>query len=83
MMVRSGVARMVLASLFFSMMAALVKHVAPRIDTFEIIVFRCVLPLPLLVWLLHQRKISLLPRKPLLLLVRATAGITAMSLFFW
>lgn len=79
----SGVARMIAASAIFSLMAALVKYAAPRIPTFELVAVRSVLPIPFLIWMIRRRGLSIVARNRRLILLRAVAGILAMSLFFW
>ncbi len=74
---------MLVASAIFSLMAALVKLVAPRIPTLEIVAVRCALPVPFLIWLIRRRGVSVIARNRRLILLRAAAGLTAMSLFFW
>lgn len=79
----SGVGRMLLASMFLSLMAAMVKYVSARVPTFEIILLRCVLPIPILVLLLRKRRMPLLASNVRLILVRGAFGVTAMGLYFF
>ncbi len=74
---------MLAASIGFSLMSVLLKALAPRIPTAELVLFRCALPLPFLVWWLRRRGIPLVARNRPLMLGRAVAGTIAMSLSFY
>jgi drug/metabolite transporter (DMT)-like permease len=74
---------MILASVCFSLLAALVKFVSPRIPVFEIVLWRCVLALPIMAWLLKHRKVPLVATRLRLVAVRTLFGFVAMSLFFF
>ncbi len=82
-MLASGVVRMLLASLSFGLMSALIKVASLGLPSLEIVWGRCLLPLPLLVWLLRRQALLRLPRLWGWLLVRAFCGAGAMVLSFY
>ncbi len=82
-MLRSGVARMLWASLCFSLMSVVVKALAARLPTAEIVLFRSVLGVPALAWALSRRGVPLWPRRPKLVFARGSFGSLSMGLWFW
>jgi len=74
---------MVRASLAFSVMALCVKLTSPGLPSMEIVFFRSLLSVVLLVPLMHHRKTSFLGRHRAKLLARGLFGFVALSLHFF
>jgi drug/metabolite transporter (DMT)-like permease len=82
-MPRSGAVRMLLATVSFSLMAVLVKALSPRFSPFELVFYRCSLPLPALFWLARRRGVSLRPQNAKLVALRSGSGLVSLLLSFW
>lgn len=74
---------MIAASACFSLMSVLVKMLATRLPTAEIVLARCALPLPFLILWLRRHQIPLLARNRVLMLARAIAGTIAMTFNYY
>src|SRR5690349_19834567 len=81
--VASGVVYMLLATVLFTAMTALVKFVSARVPTMEVVLWRTVVPIPLLLWLVKKRGYNAWPTRPLLLVRRSIAGVFAMGMSFY
>ena len=85
----SGVALMILASGFFSVMFALVKGLGPTFPHFEGVFFRSLFSLPTLLWILRRGEGGggwqqrLRPRRPGLMLLRCLFGFGGLTGYFW
>lgn len=78
-----GILAMILASLGFSIMGALVKAVSLKIPFSESVFFRAFISLVILVPWMAQQKIPFLGKNWKVLLVRSAAGFTALCLSFY
>lgn len=79
-----GALWMLLAALMFSVTGAMVKTLGGRLDSFQIAFFRCVFGLlAVLPFLIGARRPSLRTQRPVLHVVRATLGVTAMFCMFY
>lgn len=78
-----GILLMLAASTSFSLMSALVKGLSAHLPTAELVLLRCMLPLPFLAWQAHRSAGRLLTRHPRLMLLRCLAGALAMGSSFW
>lgn len=74
---------MIIASGFFSVMFALVKGLGPDLPFSEVVFFRALFSLPIILVLLRRRRFSLRPRQWPLMLARGLLGLTAMSGYFF
>jgi drug/metabolite transporter (DMT)-like permease len=74
---------MLISSAWFACMAASVKALATSLPTAEIVFFRCLLPLPYLVWLARDRGARLIAADRALIALRCLLGSGAMALYFY
>jgi len=79
--VSKGVAYMLLATFFFSLMQVFVKLV-PHIPAVEVVLFRSVVSFGLSIILLRANRTPILGRKRTLLFLRGSAGAIALVLYF-
>ncbi len=80
---RRGLAAMVLAALFFSLMAALVKLACRRLPPMEVVCARSVLSALLSLGLAVRAGAPLLGRRRRLLVARGLVGSAALALYFY
>jgi drug/metabolite transporter (DMT)-like permease len=73
---------MVLAVLCFSVMAVCVKLLGPAIPSHEKILVRSVATVPVLLWLMRRRGLSVRGRAPRLLFLRGLSGFVGMQAYF-
>ena len=74
---------MMASSVAFSVMAALVKGLSAAIPTAEIVAFRCLLPLPLLIVWVRGRGLPLVATNRPVIVWRSVCGLVAMGLYFY
>jgi drug/metabolite transporter (DMT)-like permease len=70
------------AIFFFAAMSAMVKVAGGEVPVAEVVFFRGVFSLPILLWLVRRKKVSLRGKRPGLLLLRAFVGTGALTLLF-
>jgi drug/metabolite transporter (DMT)-like permease len=70
------------AIFFFAAMSAMVKVAGREVPVVEVVFFRGVFSLPILLWLVWRNKVSLKGTRPGLLLLRAFVGTGALTLLF-
>lgn len=80
---RAPVREMLLASLFFAVMAAAAKHVGERVPMQQIVLVRGVLCALLTWWWLARIGVDWRGRRRWLLLLRGALGYSALSCYFW
>lgn len=80
---RNGILLMIAASLFFSVMGALVKYATEDLPSMEAVFFRAAVTLIIITpWMIYK-KIPLLGKNRLLLLTRSAFGFIALGLTFY
>ena len=77
-----GVLFMLTSSAWFAGMAACVKALSGALPTSQIVFFRCVLPLPYLLWLTRRRGVPVLAHNRPVMALRCAFGAVAMALYF-
>ncbi len=70
------------AMFFFAAMSAMVKAAGSEVPVVQVVFFRGVFSLPILIWLVRRNKVSLRGSRPSLLLLRAFVGTVALTLLF-
>lgn len=80
---QNGILLMIAASLFFSMMGALVKEATPRVPFMEAVFFRAFVSLVLLAPFMAVKRIPYFGSSFRLLFVRGASGFTALGLSFY
>jgi drug/metabolite transporter (DMT)-like permease len=78
-----GIIYMLLASICFSTMAAMVKGIGDAVPVAELIFLRCLLPLPFFTMIMLKKKIPLIVTAKKLLFYRAIFGTAAMACFYY
>lgn len=78
-----GIIYMLLASTAFATMAAMVKGLGATIPIAQLILLRCLLPLPFFIILMRKKKIPLIVTAKRILLARALSGAAAMACFYY
>ncbi len=78
-----GIIYMLLASTSFATMAAMVKGLGNAIPIPQLILLRCLLPLPFFIILMQKKKIPLVVTAKRLLLARSFSGAAAMGCFYY
>lgn len=74
---------MLIYAFLYSIVAVLVKYLSEDMDTFSIVFWRCLLPIPILYYFLKIQNISLKPKLPLLMGIRLILSVSSMMLTFW
>lgn len=78
-----GIAWILAASLFFSLMGALSKIVVPQVGVAVVLFWRSLIAAVISLGALRAQRQALRPGRPWLLLLRSVLGLTAMGSFFW
>lgn len=78
-----GIFYMLLASTCFATMAAIVKGLGSNMPIAQLILLRCLLPLPFFIIIMKRRDIPLIVNAKGLLLARAFFGAAAMACFYY
>lgn len=78
-----GIAWILAASLFFSLMGAMSKLVVPQVGVAVVLFWRSLIAALISLGALRAQRRSLRPGRPWLLLLRSILGLTAMGSFFW
>lgn len=81
--IESGTVKMLIYAFLYSIVAVLVKFLSEDMDTFSIVFWRCLLPIPFLYCLLKTHNISLKPNLPFLMSIRLVLSVSSMILTFW
>ena len=74
---------MLLSSACFTSMAALVKGLGSSIPIAELILLRCLIPLPIFVYIIKKRGAPLLAQAKSLIVLRSICGGAAMACFYY
>ncbi|MEN8140910.1 MAG: DMT family transporter [Thermodesulfobacteriota bacterium] len=74
---------MLLSSAAFTTMAAMVKGLDGAIPIAELILLRCLIPLPFFVYIIKRKGVPLLVQAKGLILLRSLAGAAAMACFYY
>ena len=74
---------MLLSSACFTTMAAVVKGLGGSIPIAELMLLRCLIPLPLFVYIIKQRHAPLVAQAKGLIFLRSLAGAAAMACFYY
>jgi len=78
-----GIVLMLLASISFATMSALIKAVGQDVPSLQVVFLRCALSIPLLLFFILVQRKPLLVRAKKVLLFRTIFGLTAMIGFFY
>lgn len=78
----SGIIKMLGYSFFFSVMAVFIKLLSVTMTTPEIIFWRCCIPLPLLLFMIRKRSLSLKPRNSKMMALRVFFSALSMGATF-
>lgn len=78
-----GILLMIISSLLFSMMGAMVKYATEGLPFMEVVFFRTGVMLVLLTPWMAIKKISFKPKNPSIMFLRAISGFTALAMSFY
>lgn len=80
---QQGIKYMLFASLLFAFMGAFAKELSDTMNSVEIVFFRNVFGVILIVFSIYQKPLKQVGGKPFLLLFRGVAGFLALLMFFY
>jgi drug/metabolite transporter (DMT)-like permease len=74
---------MIISSFFFALMGVCVRLASQTVPVTEIVLFRSVIGLFLIIPMIIVQRVSFIGRRPLILIIRGVTGFVALSLYFF